>query len=40
MAKVLNNKSTNLIDNEYCKYKRGINVLSATLSKGLEFFII
>ena len=26
-----------MIDNEYCKYKKGINVLSASLSKGLEF---
>ena len=37
LSKVLNNKSINLIDNEYCKYKKGINVLSASLSKGLEF---
>lgn len=38
IAKVLNNKSINLIYNEYCKFKKGINVLSAILSKGLEFF--
>ena len=38
IAKVLNNKSINLIYNEYCKFKKGINVLSASLSKGLEFF--
>lgn len=37
LSKVLNNKSINLIDNEYCKYKKGINILSASLSKGLEF---
>lgn len=37
LSKILNNKSINLIDNEYCKYKKGINVLSASLSKGLEF---
>ncbi len=37
IAKVLNNKSINLIYNEYCKFKKGINVLSASLSKGLEF---
>ncbi|MCD2501111.1 UvrD-helicase domain-containing protein [Clostridium sp. NSJ-145] len=27
----------NLIENEYCEYKKGVNLLSARLSKGLEF---
>lgn len=37
LSKIVNSKSINLIDNEYCKYEKGINVLSARLSKGLEF---
>ncbi|WP_291627811.1 UvrD-helicase domain-containing protein [Clostridium sp.] len=37
LSKLLNDKTINLIDNEYCKYEKGINVLSARLSKGLEF---
>lgn len=32
-----NNLSVNLIDNEECNYKKGINFLTPRLSKGLEF---
>lgn len=34
---LMNGQPINLIDNEYCKYEKGINILSARLSKGLEF---
>ncbi len=37
LSKLVNSNSINLIDNEYCKYDKGINILSARLSKGLEF---
>ena len=37
LSKLLKDKNINLIDNEYCKYEKGINILSAQLSKGLEF---
>lgn len=37
LSKLLRDKNINLIDNEYCKYEKGINILSAELSKGLEF---
>ena len=37
LSELVNDKPINLIDNEYCKYDKGINILSARLSKGLEF---
>ncbi|MPM15647.1 hypothetical protein SDC9_62018 [bioreactor metagenome] len=37
LSTLLKDKKVNLIDNEYCNYEKGINVLSAKLSKGLEF---
>ncbi|MDU5105773.1 UvrD-helicase domain-containing protein [Clostridium sp.] len=37
LSKIFKDKTINLIENEYCKYEKGINILSAKLSKGLEF---
>lgn len=37
LSKIIDKKSINLIDNEYCKYEKGINILSVRLCKGLEF---
>ncbi|MBP3916971.1 ATP-binding domain-containing protein [Clostridium sp.] len=37
MVNICKNNNINLIYNQNCKYKKSINILLTTLSKGLEF---